>query len=104
MHRLISPVFVTLASAAVHTVQVGPTALSFVPQTISAVQGDTVVFELFPGHNVVEGDFDSPCETDDDDFYSGPYSDTNSGARKFVVNVTNDDPIYYFCSVQRHCQ
>lgn len=66
MHRCIVPVFVTLASAAVHTVQVGPTALTFVPQTISAVQGDTVVFELFPGHNVVEGNFDSPCETGDD--------------------------------------
>ncbi|KAF1358796.1 hypothetical protein EJ07DRAFT_81676, partial [Lizonia empirigonia] len=91
-------------SAAVHTVQVGPTALTFVPQTISAVQGDTVVFELFPGHNIVEGNFDSPCETGDDGFYSGPYSDTNNGERKFVVNVTSDDPVYYFCSVQKHCQ
>ena len=57
----------TLASATVHTVQVGPTGLNFVPQTIGTVQGDTVAFELFPGHNVVEGEFDSPCQTDDDD-------------------------------------
>lgn len=67
MYRYVAPVFLTLASAALHTVQVGQSGLAFVPQTISAVQGDTVVFELFPGHNVVEGDFNSPCQTDDDD-------------------------------------
>ncbi|KAH6639820.1 hypothetical protein C7974DRAFT_139282 [Boeremia exigua] len=104
MHRFILPVLVPLASAAVHTVQVGQSGLDFVPRTISAVEGDTVIFELFSAHDVVEGDFDSPCQTDDDDFYSGPYSDTDNGARKFVVNVTSNDPIYYYCSVQRHCQ
>lgn len=36
--------------------------------------------------------------------YSGPYSGTDGGAKKFVVNVTSNDPVYYFCSVQRHCQ
>ncbi|KAJ8116846.1 hypothetical protein OPT61_g1819 [Boeremia exigua] len=106
MHRFALPLLVPLASAAVHTVQVGSSGLSFVPQTISAVEGDTVIFELFAAHDVVTGDFDSPCQTDDDDddFFSGPYSDTNNGARKFVVNVTTNDPIYYYCSVQRHCQ
>lgn len=73
MHRYVAPVLVTLASAAVHTVQVGQSGLSFVPRTISAVQGDTVVFELFPGHNVVEGNFDSPCQTDDDDCKSATH-------------------------------
>lgn len=67
MQRFVAPVFVTLASAAVHTVQVGQSGLSFTPQTISAINGDTVIFELFPEHNVIEGDFDSPCQTDDDD-------------------------------------
>jgi plastocyanin len=105
MHRSIIPSFISsLALAAVHTVLVGPTAPTFVPRTISAVQGDTVVFELFSGHNVVEGDFHSPCETDEDNFYSGPYSDTNGGNRKFVVNITSNDPVYYYCSVHRHCQ
>lgn len=68
MQRFVAPVFVTLASATVHTVQVGQSGLSFTPQTISVVNGDTVIFELFPGHNVIEGDFDSPCQTDDDDW------------------------------------
>ncbi|KAF9693551.1 hypothetical protein EKO04_008408 [Ascochyta lentis] len=104
MYRSIALIFVALASATVHTVKVGSTGLAFDPQTISAAPGDTVVFELFPGHNVVEGDFDRPCQTDDDDFYSGPYSETNSGERKFVVNVTSDDPVYYFCGTPGHCQ
>ncbi|KAF1926153.1 uncharacterized protein M421DRAFT_225835 [Didymella exigua CBS 183.55] len=104
MHLLVAPVLVTLASAAVHTVQVGKSGLSFDPQTVSAVQGDSVVFELFPGHNVVGGDFDNPCQSDDDDFYSGPYSDTDSGAKKFVVNVTSDDPVYFYCGESKHCQ
>ncbi|KAJ4337383.1 hypothetical protein N0V87_004706 [Didymella glomerata] len=103
MYRYVAPALLTLASAAVHTVQVGRAGLVFVPETISAVQGDTIVFELFPGHNVVEGDFESPCQIDDDNFYSGPYSGTDSGAKKFVVNVTSNNPVYYFCSVQRHC-
>jgi len=71
MYRYVAPAFLALASAAVHTVQVGQSGLVFVPETISAVQGETVVFELFPGHNVVEGDFDSPCQTDSDDCTSG---------------------------------
>ena len=36
--------------------------------------------------------------------YSGPYSDTDNGAKKFVVNVTSNDPVYYYCSVQKHCE
>lgn len=67
MHRFVLPCFVTLTLAAVHTVEVGESGLSFVPQTISAVQGDTVIFKLYPGHDVVEGEFNSPCQTDDDD-------------------------------------
>jgi hypothetical protein len=74
MYRYVAPGLVSLAAAAVHTVQVGESGLVFVPQTVSAVQGDTVVFELFPGHNVVEGEFDSPCQTDDDDCMSAASS------------------------------
>lgn len=66
MHAFVLPAFATLASAAVHTVQVGSSGLNFVPRTISAAQGDTVIFELFSAHDVVEGEFDSPCQTDDD--------------------------------------
>lgn len=93
-----------LAYAAVHTVEVGDGGLTFEPRTLTAVQGDTIVFNLYAVHDIVVGDFDDPCRPDDDGWYSGPFDDTNNGALKFVVNVTSDDPIYYYCSVQRHCQ
>jgi hypothetical protein len=98
------PVFFSVASAAVHTIQVGPTDLTFVPETVIAVEGDTVIFELFPGHDVVQGDgFGDPCETGDNGFYSGPYSGSDKGQKKFVVNVTSNEPTYFYCSLSGHC-
>ncbi|KAF2183278.1 hypothetical protein K469DRAFT_583578 [Zopfia rhizophila CBS 207.26] len=92
------------ALAAVHEVEVGASGQVFTPRTFSAAVGDIVIFKLSPNHDVAEGDFDKPCEPDDDGFYSGPYSGTDNGDKKFVINVTTDDPIYYYCAVQNHCQ
>jgi len=94
----------SVASAAVHNVQVGSQGLDFSPSTVTAAAGDTVVFELFSPHDVVQGDFASPCTPSGSGFFSGPYSDTNSGSLRFVVNVTDTKPIYYYCSISRHCQ
>ncbi|KNG46174.1 hypothetical protein DDE82_008933 [Stemphylium lycopersici] len=104
MYRVLLPAILPFASAAVHTVKVGENGLSFSPQTISASKGDSVVFELYPGHNVVQGKFSDPCKTSDSDFYSGEYSDTDKGAKKFVVNVTSTDPVYYYCGTSDHCE
>ena len=101
---LIIPTFCGAALGAVYNVEVGNGGLNFKPETVSAKAGDTVVFQLFPGHNAVQGDFASPCTPSGQGFYSGPYSDTNSGQLKFVVNVTSSDPVYYYCSVSSHCQ
>lgn len=65
MRRSVLPFVVTAALAAVHTVEVGEDGLVFNPETITAVPGDIVVFELYPSHNVVQGIFDSPCQTSD---------------------------------------
>ncbi|KAH8726165.1 Cupredoxin, partial [Phaeosphaeriaceae sp. PMI808] len=78
--------------------------LEFNPKSVTAKAGDTVVFKLYAAHNVVQGDIASPCTPSGQGFYSGPYSETNGGKLRFVVNVTNTDPIYYYCSVSRHCQ
>ncbi|PVI07911.1 hypothetical protein DM02DRAFT_235717 [Periconia macrospinosa] len=101
--------FLTLTNAAVHTVSVGDGGLVFKPETLNPAVGDTVVFKLYPQHNVVSGSFSSPCQPSGGNggnasFYSGPFSDTNNGAKKFVVNVTSTQPVYYYCAVQRHCQ
>ncbi|KAF1997513.1 hypothetical protein P154DRAFT_524714 [Amniculicola lignicola CBS 123094] len=90
--------------AAVHTVDVGEKGLTFNPKTITAVEGDLVIFHLFPVHDVAQGAFDSPCIPSDTGFYSGTYSNSDNGKKKFVVNVTSSDPIYFYCAVQRHCQ
>jgi plastocyanin len=93
-----------LLFAAVHFVEVGNNgSLVFVPERTPAEKGDTVV-HLYATHNVVQGDFSSPCTPNADGFYSGPYSDSDRGRLRFVVNVTNTDPIYYYCSVGKHCQ
>lgn len=95
-----------LAAAEIHTVDVGESGLSFEPQTLKVATGDTVIFEFYPRHNVVTGPFSSPCTPTGGDggFYSGEFSDTDNGKKKFVVNVTSEDPMYWYCSVQKHCE
>lgn len=95
----------SVASAAVHMVDVGESGQRFTPETLQNVrEGDTIVFHLYPNHNVIEGDFDEPCRPDDEGFYSGEYSGTDNGKKRFVVNVTTDDPMYWYCSVDKHCE
>lgn len=75
MRRSVLPFVVTAALAAMHTVEVGEDGLAFNPQTITAVAGDMVVFELYPSHNVVQGSFSSPCQSSDSGCrWSGSYS------------------------------
>lgn len=110
MHATTTAAILALTSfthAAVHTVDVGESGLTFSPQTLNPAVGDTVVFKLYPQHNVVSGSFSSPClpsEGGNASFFSGPFSNTDNGAKKFVVNVTSTQPVYYYCAVQRHCQ
>lgn len=97
----------SFTQAAVHTVDVGESGLTFKPETLNPAVGDTVVFKLYPQHDVVTGDFSSPCTPSSGgnaSFFSGPFSGTDNGAKKFVVNVTTTQPVYYYCAVQRHCQ
>jgi plastocyanin len=95
-----------LAAAEVFTVEVGDGGLVFEPKTLTVKTGDTVIFELYPQHNVITGPFSSPCTPTEGDggFYSGPFSETDNGKKKFVVNVTSEDAMYYYCSVQKHCE
>jgi hypothetical protein len=97
--------FSSLAHSAVHEIAVGENGLTFEPETVDNVAaGDILIFTLYPNHDVVQGAFDSPCTPSEGGFYSGPFSDTDNGERRFVVNVTDDGPHWWYCSVQRHCQ
>jgi plastocyanin len=99
----------SLAAAKIHTVEVGENdagekGLYFSPTNITASVGDTVIFHFYPQHDVTQGPFDKPCTPTDGGFYSGAYSDTEDGKKKFVMNVTASDPIYFYCSVGMHCK
>lgn len=83
----------TVAKSEVHTVDVGEDGLKFEPQTLNPKKGDTVIFHLYPRHNVVSTTFSTPCVSNGDSWYSGPFDQTDNGKKKFVVNVTTEDPV-----------
>jgi hypothetical protein len=78
----------SLANAAVHTIDVGEGGLTFNPQTVEAASGDTLIFHLYPQHDVVQGTFGSPCTASSGGFYSGPFSSTDSGYVIFPPHAT----------------
>ncbi|ORY00097.1 hypothetical protein BCR34DRAFT_116546 [Clohesyomyces aquaticus] len=100
---LLLAAFPSAVLSAVHLVDVGESGLTFSPSTFTAKKGDTVVFHLYASHDVAQGTFDKPCTPLSGGFYSGPFSGTDSGNKKFVVNVTSEDPVYFYCSVGKHC-
>lgn len=91
-----------LALAAVHHVDVGEGGLKFTPKTLTAAAGDVVIFQLHSNHNVAQSSFDQPCTPSG--FYSGPFSGSQNGALRFVLEINSTDPIYYYCGVPGHCQ
>ncbi|KAF2018259.1 hypothetical protein BU24DRAFT_167778 [Aaosphaeria arxii CBS 175.79] len=97
--------FASLTSAAIHTIRVGTKgADTFTPPALNPKVGDIIVFQLESFHNIVEGTFDSPCQPKPNGFYSGEFPDTDKGRLRFVTRIVSPDPIYYYCSVGRHCQ
>ena len=69
----------TSTGEATHTISVGPKSSphAYVPHTIKANPGDTVVFEFYPtNHSVVKADYGAPCvPADEGVFYSGAFED-----------------------------
>jgi hypothetical protein len=93
-----------IAAAKVHTVHGGSDNYEyhpdFHPKTLKVFTGDTVIFYLHSIYNVVSGPFDKPCTPTigDGGFSSGAFEATDNGKKKFVVNVTSEDPMYYYAS------
>lgn len=96
----------TVTISEVHVIDVGEDGLRFEPQTINPKAGDTVIFHLYPRHNVVSTNFNTPCESNDRSWFSGPFDQTEDGKKKFVVNVTSENPVctnYLYHSVIGYC-
>ncbi|EFY97035.1 plastocyanin-like domain protein [Metarhizium robertsii] len=95
----------TVASAETITVEVGKDhELTFSPDSIKANTGDIVEFHFNNArHDVIAGDFQNPCHPADPAASGGFYSgDRRNGT--FCITVNNTDPVFFYCSVGRHCQ
>jgi plastocyanin len=96
-------------SAAVYDIQVGENGLSFTPEAISAVQGDTVVFHFkSKNHTVTQSTFASPCGPKDGGIDSGfqPVPPNSTDFPTFQVTVNDTSPIWIHCKQKTpvdHC-
>jgi plastocyanin len=92
-------------TGATHTVIVAPTqgVLRFVPFTVNAQVGDTVMFNwMANNHTVTKSSALLPCNRSEDApvFASGVHDKGFS----FTQVVNSTDPTYYFCGTPGHCE
>ncbi|KAL5346000.1 hypothetical protein ACLOAV_009030 [Pseudogymnoascus australis] len=96
------------AAAATHTVAVGGSAgLVFVPDTIKAAVGDSVVFVFHSqNHTVTQSTFDTPCVKLADGMDSGFMANPNNTIvppPMMAMQVTVDTPLWFYCRQGPHC-
>ncbi|TAQ90223.1 hypothetical protein B7494_g1491 [Chlorociboria aeruginascens] len=95
----------TAASAASILIAVGQDGLKFIPESVTAEVGDTLEFRFYPGdHSVVSSTFDEPCVPNSPAFFSGYVPGDPSGSVTFVTTVNTTDPIWFYCSLRKHCE
>ena len=97
-------VYAVLAAAAIITIDVSSPsgAIAFSPNSVTAKQGDTVVFSWKAGgHTVVQGQgSNAACQPLTGGFFSGFQEPPTT----FAVEVNNTDSIWFYCSTGGHCQ
>jgi len=95
-------------SAATISIDVGKDgSLVFHPNSVTAAVGDSLEFHFYSdsgGHSVVSSAFSTPCLPATNAFFSGYIPGDESGDTTFIVPVNSTDPIWYYCSLQAHCQ
>ncbi|KAF2875145.1 Cupredoxin [Massariosphaeria phaeospora] len=105
---LAATAFAAFTYAEEHVVKVGANGLKFEPSTITAAEGDHVIFEFYAkNHSVAQGAFNSPCKPSDGGFWSGfvPASGTTPNETTFMYTVANASaPIWVYCTQGSHCQ
>ena len=82
--------------------------LSFIPNGIHAVVGDTVEFQFYgPKHSVAQGALQTPCQPATGGFFSGAISTPGAGSEPnsqiYTLNITSTDAIWIYCAVAAHC-
>ncbi|KAJ4315984.1 hypothetical protein N0V94_005676 [Neodidymelliopsis sp. IMI 364377] len=108
------------AGLTTHIIQVGGPngSLAFYPNNVKANAGDMVQFQFHPkkNHSVVQSTFDNPCvpiqnimSNKTDAFYSG-FMPTNTPINStsqlltYTIRVSDNKPIWFYCSQGKHCQ
>lgn len=96
------------AAAATHTVAVGGDAgLVFVPDSVNAAIGDSVVFVFYAqNHTVTQSTFDTPCKKFEGGFDSGFKENINNTVippPMLAFQVTVDTPLWFYCRQKAHC-
>lgn len=69
--------------------------------SVTVKVGDIIVWDFqSTNHDVAQGTLDSACQPAVSPFYSG-FQSVNNG---FAINITNTDPIWYYCSTPGYCK
>jgi plastocyanin len=107
MHILTSLLFFLLptAFAAQHVVELGEDGFVFVPDTVQAAVGDTVVFEFYPGdHSVAQSTFDAPCVPAPGGIWSGFFNPSSGkDTSVWVITIADTNHIWLYCAQIGHC-
>jgi plastocyanin len=101
-----------LASATNFDVTVGKGGqLTFVPETLNALAGDTVTYHFFAkNHSVVQSSFADPCHPlSTGGFFSGftpATSQDTEAPTTFQITVNDTKPVWVYCgqTMGNHCQ
>jgi plastocyanin len=105
MHILhLLPLLLPTALAAQHVVEAGEHG-KFVPDTVQAAVGDTIVYEFYPGnHSMAQSTFDAPCLPAPGGIFSGFFSPTSGvDPQVWVVTIKDTNPIWVYCAQVGHC-
>jgi plastocyanin len=83
--------------------------LVFMPETVTAAEGDTVTFRFWPkNHSIAQSTFAQPCAPMNNGFWSGfvPTTSTEAVANwTFTYEVKNASaPVWFYCTQAKHCQ
>ncbi|KAL7276232.1 hypothetical protein RUND412_000790 [Rhizina undulata] len=96
------------AGGATFTVTVGgPNLLTYQPNNITAVAGDTIMFDfLEKNHTLTQSTLANPCSPMaggiDSGFKPNPSNVANS--EMFTLTVSNSTPMWFFCAQTGHCE
>ncbi|PGH14397.1 hypothetical protein AJ79_03039 [Helicocarpus griseus UAMH5409] len=97
----------TIREPVFHTVLVAPkqSPHAYVPSSIKAEVGDTIVFEFYPtNHSVAQADYDAPCVPAANPFWSKHFLISSyEQPERWTLRVNHTDPTFFYCTANGSC-